>query len=171
MNRRRFGIGAAIVAAALAGCTSEADRKAAVVDGIVQMVTESEHVEAARIRQSFQQLGVGPIRRLEIASAVLDDGRTQENVEIELRPEDCITPAMIRDRTGVSFHPLPDGPPPLPPPLLGSRRLDPRPRMPSPGIEFELDTGAHRSVLTIAGNDLRPDACVWSFTLRRIPQE
>jgi hypothetical protein len=171
VHRRRWGGGAALIAAVLVGCTSEAERKAAIVDGLVRVVSEREQVEAARIRQYFERLGVGPIRRLEIASAVLEDGRTQENVEIELRPQDCITPAMIRDRTGVSFHRLPDGPPPLPPPRFGGRRVDPKPRVPSPGIEFELETGTRRSVLTIAGNDLKPDACVWSFTLRRITPE
>jgi hypothetical protein len=75
---------------------------------------------------------------------------------------------MIRDRTGISFDPLPGGPPPLPPPLPGPGRAAPRPRAPSPGIEFRLDTEAHRVVLAIAGNDLRADACVRAFTLRRI---
>jgi hypothetical protein len=135
------------------------------------MAAADRPVEAARIRQYFADQGLPPPRRLEIASAVLDDGRRHESVEIEFEPPDCVTPAMIRDRTGVSFDPLPGGPPPLSPPLYGPRRVEPRPRVPSPGIEFRLDTEAHRVVLAIAGNDLRPDACVRAFTLRRITPE
>ncbi len=100
---------------------------------------------------------------------MLEDGRTRESIDIEFAPPDCVTPAMLRDRLGISFDHLPGGPPPMPPPLHGPQRVDPKPRVPSPGIEFRLDTEAHRVVLAIAGNDLRSDACVRAFTLRRVP--
>jgi hypothetical protein len=169
--RRRLGRLGAALALSLFGCAPEADRKGALVDGLIQMAATGEPVEAARARTYFEQLGVAPPRRFEVASTRLEDGRQRETIEIEVEPRDCITPAMIRDRTGVAYSHLPSGPPPLLPPLFGVRRAAARPRLPSPGIEFPLDTRAYRVVLAIAGDDLKADACVWSFTLRRISQD
>ena len=168
MGRRLSGFCGAVLALAAVACTSVEDRRTALIDGLVQMAATDEPVEETRVRRYFATQGLPPLRRLEITSAVLEDGRTRESIDIEFEPPDCVTPAMIRDRTGISFDPLPGGPPPMPPPLYGPRRVDPRPRVPSPGIEFRLDTDLYRVVLAIAGNDLRADACVRAFTLRRI---
>lgn len=170
MRGRRLGLGGALLALMLVGCTSHEDRRAALVDGLILIAAAGEQTELAQLRKYLETLGIVGIKRLEVASAVRADGLNQESIELEVAPQDCITPAMIRERTGISFHHLPDGPPPMPPPLHGPLRADPRPRIPSPGIEFQLDTQVYRVVLAIAGKDLKADACVSAFVVRRIAQ-
>ena len=155
------------MALGLIGCENVEERRTALIDGLVDMAEAGEPAEEARVRGYFEH-SVARIRRLDIATTVLEDGRTRESIDIEFEPPDCVTPAMLRDRLGISFDHLPGGPPPLPPPLFGPQRVDPKPRVPSPGIEFRLDTTTYQIVLAIAGADLRADACVRAFTLRRV---
>src|SRR4051794_13456327 len=85
------------VALGFGGCVADADRRNALIDGLLNLAATDAPVEEARIRAHFTSQRIAEIQRLRVADTVIAGGLTQQDLEIAFSGQDCVTPAMIRE--------------------------------------------------------------------------
>lgn len=148
----------------LSGCETRTDpkidRKSVVISGLLQIAVAQNPVDEAGVHAIFVAEGGAPLTRLTIEPAY---NRRGQFVTIELVPEDCVTAAMIRDKTGAQ-------PEPIWFPMHVSERNGPgRVESVSVGTQFQFWRPTHKSSLGMREKEL--DRCAVSFTIYRWPHD